>query len=73
MDKRLYEIHISFLEPAEAIINATGSSEEEVVFNLRATLDQVKELKILSVKDLGPSPEEASTEAPAPVKPNQIN
>lgn len=68
MVKSLYEIHISFLEPAEAIINATGNSEEEVLFNLRATLDQVKELQIISIKHLGDVPDDASTEATASVK-----
>jgi hypothetical protein len=76
MSKSLYELTISFLEPAEAVVTVSGSSEAEVEANLRATLDQVQDLKILSIKNLGPVPETTdlnSAEATAPVNPLKIN
>lgn len=77
MPKSLYEIHISFLAPEEAVLTVTGGSEAEVEANVRATLDQVQDLKILSVKNLGEVPEDAdvdtSAEASAPVDPSKLN
>lgn len=73
----LYEIHISFLAPEEAVVTASGNSEAEVEANLRATLDQVQDLKIISIKDLGQVPDETqidtSAGAPAPVDPTKLN
>lgn len=65
MTKSLYEIHISFLAPEEAVVTATGESEAEVEANLRATLDQVQELKIISIKTLGEVPDETDVETSA--------
>ena len=76
MPKSLFEIHISFLAPEEAVVTATGTSEAEVEANIRSTLDQVQELKIISIKNLGEVPEETevnSAEAPAPVDPSKLN
>lgn len=77
MPKSLFEIHVSFLAPEEAVITASGTDEAEVEANLRATLDQVQELKILSIKNLGPVPDETdidtSTGAHAPVDPSKLN
>jgi hypothetical protein len=75
LPKSLYEIHVSFLEPAEAVITASGNSEAEVEANLRATLDQVQELKIIAIKNLGPVPDETAidTSAGQPVDPSKLN
>jgi hypothetical protein len=52
---------ISYLAPEQATINVTGASEAAVSASLLETLDQVKELQILSVKDLGEAPDQIPT------------
>jgi len=65
MPKSLYEVHVSFLAPEEAVITVSGSSETEVEINLRETLDQVKDLKIMSIKNLGQVPEKTDIDTSA--------
>lgn len=73
--KNLYEVHVSFLAPEEAVITVTGASEAEVEVNLRETLDQVQDLKIISIKNLGQVPEqtEIDTSATDPVVKPTLN
>lgn len=73
---KLFEFHISFLAPEEAVITISGGSVEEAEANLRLTLDQVQELQVLNVKDLGDIPDNvqvSSAEANAPADPKLLN
>lgn len=56
--KNLYELHISFLAPEQGTVTIAAKNEEDAKLILVATLDQVKELTVIGVKNLGPVPEE---------------
>jgi hypothetical protein len=57
MSKSLFELHISFLAPEEGTVAIAAENEEEAKIILVATLDTVKELKVVGVKNLGPVPD----------------
>lgn len=67
--KSLFELHIRFLSPEEGVVTIAADNEEQAKIILVATLDQVKELTVVSVKNLGPVPEETDIDTSEAINP----